>query len=47
MEECLWAQRTGLLLMNIEQDLGIPGLRFAKLGERPCGFLRKFTVRAA
>ena len=30
--------------MNIEQDLGIPGLRTHKTSIRPCDFLRKYTI---
>jgi hypothetical protein len=30
--------------MNVEQDLGIAGLRAYKLSLRPCGFLRKFVI---
>lgn len=34
----------GRQLMNIEQDLGISGLRQAKMLLRPVGFLKKFNV---
>lgn len=34
----------GRQLMNIEQDLGISGLRQAKMLLRPVGFLKKFSV---
>lgn len=46
LEERLWAKDAGLASINIEQDLGLPGLRASKLAERPSDFLRKFTVRA-
>jgi hypothetical protein len=36
----------GYTLANIEQDLGIPGLRANKLSWRPCHVLRKFTITA-
>lgn len=35
----------GVKFMNIEQDLGIEGLRNAKIGRHPIHFLKKFTVR--
>jgi hypothetical protein len=37
--DCTW--------LNCEQDLGLPGLRAAKLAFAPAGFLRKFSVRRA
>ena len=30
--------------INIEQDLGIAGLRMSKRSYFPCGYLRKFSV---
>ena len=42
-ESRLLADR-GYRLMNVEQDLGIPGLRAHKSSLRPCGFLRKYTI---
>jgi hypothetical protein len=46
----LYQERSRFLLarsyrvVNIEQDLGITGLRTAKLALRPCGFLRKYVI---
>ncbi len=37
-------KRQGFLYLNIEQDLGIPTLRQAKLKWRPIEFLKKFTI---
>lgn len=34
----------GVKLLNIEQDLDIPGLREAKLRLRPVGFLKKYSL---
>lgn len=47
LAERLWAKKAGLATINIEQDLGLPGLRASKLAEQPSAFLRKFTVRLA
>ncbi len=35
----------GILYVNLEQDLGIPGLRQAKSDYRPCTFLKKYSVQ--
>jgi len=34
----------GIQYINIEQDLGIAGLRMSKRSYFPCGYLRKFSV---
>ena len=34
----------GIQYINIEQDLGIAGLRMSKRSYDPCGYLRKFSV---
>jgi hypothetical protein len=31
-------------VVNLEQDLGVAGLRRVKLARRPCGFLQKFVI---
>ena len=35
----------GIKYLNIEQDLGIPGLRAEKMSYRPCHMLKKYVVR--
>ncbi len=45
-EESRVLSHRGYRLMNLEQDLGIPGLRAYKASLRPCGFLRKYTISA-
>ena len=40
-------QSHGVKFFNNEQDLGIPGLRTAKLLMRPSGFLTKYVIRSA
>lgn len=47
LAERLWAKDSGLSTINIEQDLGLPGLRASKLAEQPSGFLKKYAVQAA
>ena len=37
----------GVKYMNIEQDLGVEGLRHAKMGSHPVHFLKKYTVSLA
>jgi len=37
----------GVHTMNVEQDLGIPGLREHKERQRPVAILKKYTVRPA
>ncbi len=37
--------RDGCSIMNGQEDLGIPSLRDSKLSYRPCGFLKKFSIR--
>ena len=37
-------QQLGCDRMNFQQDLGLPGLRAAKRGWRPAGYLKKFTL---
>lgn len=37
----------GIKYMNIEQDLGVEGLRHSKMGMHPVQFLEKYTVRLA
>ncbi|HSW37435.1 MAG TPA: phosphatidylglycerol lysyltransferase domain-containing protein [Candidatus Saccharimonadales bacterium] len=37
----------GIKYMNIEQDLGVEGLRHAKMGSHPVHFLKKYTVSLA
>jgi len=37
----------GIRYLNIEQDLGIPGLRFSKRKFKPCFFLKKFKISHA
>lgn len=44
LEEALWSHRRGALFMNIEQDLGLAGLRTSKLAARPAQLLRKYRV---
>jgi hypothetical protein len=39
---CLSAD--GCLQINLEQDLGLPGLRDYKLSLQPCAFLRKYII---
>ncbi len=34
----------GLKYLNIQQDLGLPGLRFSKQKFKPCFFLNKYTI---
>jgi hypothetical protein len=41
------AFRQGVELLNIEMDLGLPGLRDHKLGLRPVDFFRKYTITPA
>jgi len=36
--------RQGIRYINIEQDLGIAGLRMSKRSYDPCGYLKKFNV---
>jgi len=43
-EEARFVVSVGGEILNIEQDLGIPGLRTAKQRERPIGYLRKYTI---
>jgi hypothetical protein len=43
-EESRYLLALGYKLMNVEQDLGIPGLRAAKQALNPCGFLRKYRI---
>jgi hypothetical protein len=43
-EESRLLLEQGYELMNVEQDLGIAGLRAYKLSLRPCRFLRKYVV---
>lgn len=41
---CLLLRTEGVSLLNIEQDLGIAGLRQAKMGLRPSAFLKKYRI---
>lgn len=43
-EEARLLRGRGYRLLNMEQDLGIPGLRAHKLSLRPGAFLRKFII---
>lgn len=43
-EQCRRMAERGYRLLNLEQDLGIPGLREYKRSLRPCGFLRKYVI---
>ena len=43
-EEARLALNLGVQHLNIEQDLGLAGLRASKLSERPTDFLRKYRV---
>lgn len=35
----------GYKFLNLEQDLGIPGLQQAKLSWNPVGYLKKYTIK--
>jgi hypothetical protein len=41
------AAKQGVELLNVEMDLGLPGLRTHKLGLRPVDFFRKYTITPA
>jgi len=41
---CVQLNNEGIQYLNIEQDLGIPGLREAKLKLRPIDYLEKFSL---
>lgn len=43
-QACDYLHKHGYLLLNIEQDLGIPALTFAKQSWRPCRMLKKYSL---
>lgn len=43
-QEARYATRRGVRFLNIEQDLGLVGLRASKTKDRPVEFLRKYIV---
>lgn len=45
MEEAKYLSNQGIKFLNIEQDLGIEGLRFAKQKFRPSHFLKKYILK--
>lgn len=47
VELCRRAHAEGITLLNLQQDLGIPGLRSTKQQLRPSARLSKYTVRRA
>lgn len=44
---CRCLQQEGVALLNVEQDLGVPGLRQSKLLLRPVGMLEKVRISRA
>ena len=44
-ELSLWLFSHGYLYMNFEQDLGVQGLRNAKMSNRPIRFLKKYGIK--
>jgi len=45
MQEFLSSEAVGLRYVNLEQDLGIGGLRKAKLSYHPCAMIDKYTLK--
>jgi len=39
-------KKRGLKYINIEQDLGIPGLKFSKQQWNPVHYLKKFVIKS-
>jgi len=46
LNEFLGREARGFEYVNMEQDLGVPGLRKSKLSYQPCQLLMKYTLRA-
>ncbi|MFH0827122.1 MAG: phosphatidylglycerol lysyltransferase domain-containing protein [Candidatus Omnitrophota bacterium] len=44
LQEFLTRQAQGFEFINLEQDLGIGGLRKAKLSYQPCALVKKYTL---
>lgn len=45
LQEFLGRQAQGFKFVNLEQDLGVEGLRKAKLSYQPCALVKKYTLK--